>query len=135
MYWLKLQPETVLAGELLDLLDEISHGRIQFVFVEVKDANAGLPNIALIAWYGEGVPEDACGLFIQGLDQAYRCYFSQGYHIQASTPTDQDLTPDSSTQPSARLCPRRRSAASTSALLFCEIRTSPHPNLYPCSES
>ncbi len=37
-------------GELEDLLEDFSEGRIQFAFVKVKDPNTGLPKYALIAW-------------------------------------------------------------------------------------
>ncbi|KAI5277452.1 hypothetical protein KEM54_005006, partial [Ascosphaera aggregata] len=50
-------------GELADLLDEFSDGRIQFAFVKVRDPNSGLPKNALIAWCGEGVPERNKGYF------------------------------------------------------------------------
>jgi hypothetical protein len=37
-------------GELIDLVDEFSDGRIQFAFVKVKDPNTALPKNVLIAW-------------------------------------------------------------------------------------
>lgn len=37
-------------GELADLVDEFSDGRIQFAFVKVKDPNTTLPKCVLIAW-------------------------------------------------------------------------------------
>lgn len=37
-------------GELVDLIDEFSDGRIQFAFVKVKDPNTTLPKCVLIAW-------------------------------------------------------------------------------------
>lgn len=37
-------------GELLDLIEEFSDGRIQFAFVRVKDPNTSLPKFVLIAW-------------------------------------------------------------------------------------
>lgn len=37
-------------GELADLMDEFSDGRIQFGFVKVKDPNTSLPKCVLIAW-------------------------------------------------------------------------------------
>jgi hypothetical protein len=37
-------------GELLDLIDEFSDGRIQFAFLKVKDPNTSLPKNVLIAW-------------------------------------------------------------------------------------
>lgn len=40
-------------GELEDLLEDFSEGRIQFAFVKVKDPNTGLPKYALIAWVSD----------------------------------------------------------------------------------
>lgn len=37
-------------GEIIDLIDEFSDGRIQFAFVKVKDPNTSLPKNVLIAW-------------------------------------------------------------------------------------
>lgn len=39
-----------LEGELVDLIDEFSDGRIQFAFVKVKDPNTALPKNVLIGW-------------------------------------------------------------------------------------
>ena len=39
-------------GELIDLIEEFSEGRIQFAFCKVKDPNTGLPKSVLIAWVG-----------------------------------------------------------------------------------
>lgn len=50
-------------GELIDLIEEFSDGRVQFAYVKVKDSNTGLPKNALIAWCGEGVPERTKGYF------------------------------------------------------------------------
>jgi hypothetical protein len=41
---------TCAEGELLDLVDEFSDGRIQFAFVKIKDPNTSLPKNVLIAW-------------------------------------------------------------------------------------
>jgi len=56
LQWLRVVrrcKETLLTsaeGELLDLIDEFSDGRIQFAFVKVKDPNSSLPKNVLIAW-------------------------------------------------------------------------------------
>jgi len=42
--------EKIVEGELVDLVDEFSDGRIQFAFVKVKDSNSGLPKSVLIGW-------------------------------------------------------------------------------------
>ena len=37
-------------GELEQLNEDFSEGRIQFAFLKIKDPNTGLPKHALIAW-------------------------------------------------------------------------------------
>ena len=41
-------------GELVDLIEDFSEGRVQFAFVKVKDPNSGLPKNVLIAWVSNG---------------------------------------------------------------------------------
>ena len=54
-------------GELVDLIDEFSDGRVQFAFAKVKDPNTTLPKSVLIGWCGEGVPERTKGYFTSHL--------------------------------------------------------------------
>lgn len=42
--------DTYSEGELVDLIDEFSDGRIQFAFLKIKDQNTTLPKTVLIAW-------------------------------------------------------------------------------------
>ncbi|KEF59042.1 uncharacterized protein A1O9_03885 [Exophiala aquamarina CBS 119918] len=79
-------------GELVDLVDEFSDGRIQFAFVKVKDSNSGLPKSALIAWCGEGVPERTKGYFGSHLTSVAKLL--HGYHVQITARSDRDLTPE-----------------------------------------
>ncbi|KAJ9647611.1 actin binding protein [Knufia peltigerae] len=79
-------------GELIDLVDEFSDGRIQFAFVKVKDSNTGLPKCALIAWCGEGVPERTKGYFTSHMNTAAKLF--HGYHVQITARSDRDLTPE-----------------------------------------
>ncbi|KAI5285850.1 hypothetical protein KEM55_000487 [Ascosphaera atra] len=51
------------SGELADLVEEFSDGRIQFAFFKVRDPNTQLPKTLLIAWCGDGVPERNKGYF------------------------------------------------------------------------
>lgn len=37
-------------GELVDLIDEFSDGRVQFALTKVKDPNTALPKNVLIGW-------------------------------------------------------------------------------------
>ena len=37
-------------GELSDLIEDFSEGRVQFAFVKVKDPNTTLPKYVLIGW-------------------------------------------------------------------------------------
>ena len=59
--------DDVSEGELVDLIDEFSDGRIQFAFAKVKDPNTTLPKSVLIGWCGEGVPERTKGYFTSHL--------------------------------------------------------------------
>ena len=59
---------TSLEGELIDLIDEFSDGKIQFAFAKVKDPNTSLFKNVLIAWCGEGVPERTKGYFTSHLN-------------------------------------------------------------------
>ncbi|KAF2187106.1 hypothetical protein K469DRAFT_629987 [Zopfia rhizophila CBS 207.26] len=79
-------------GELLDLIDEFSDGRIQFAFVKVKDPNTTLPKCVLIAWCGEGVPERTKGYFGSHLGVVSKLL--HGYHVQVTARSDADLTPE-----------------------------------------
>ena len=54
-------------GELVDLIDEFSDGRVQFAYAKVKDPNTTLPKSILIGWCGEGVPERTKGYFTSHL--------------------------------------------------------------------
>lgn len=40
----------IIEGELIDLIEDFSEGRIQFAFVKVKDSNTTLPKYVLIGW-------------------------------------------------------------------------------------
>jgi hypothetical protein len=79
-------------GELLDLIDEFSDGRIQFAFVKVKDSNTGLPKCALVAWCGEGVPERTKGYFTSHMNTTAKLL--HGYHVQITARSDRDLSPE-----------------------------------------
>ncbi|KAE8359394.1 hypothetical protein BDV27DRAFT_136202 [Aspergillus caelatus] len=77
-------------GELTDLIDEFSEGKIQFAFVKVTDPNTGLPKSVLIAWCGEGVPERTKGYFTSHLSAVSKLL--HGYHVQITARADGDLT-------------------------------------------
>jgi hypothetical protein len=44
-----------LEGELLDLIEEFSDGRIQFAFLKIKDPNTTLPKNILISWVTQAI--------------------------------------------------------------------------------
>ncbi|OBT61326.1 hypothetical protein VE03_09540 [Pseudogymnoascus sp. 23342-1-I1] len=79
-------------GELQDLIEDFSEGRIQFAFVKVKDSNSGLPKSVLIGWCGEGVPERTKGYFTSHLAAVSKIL--HGYHVQVTARSDRDLTPE-----------------------------------------
>ncbi|KAL8798631.1 MAG: hypothetical protein Q9182_006506 [Xanthomendoza sp. 2 TL-2023] len=85
-----------LEGDLAELIDEFSDGRVQFAFVRVKDPNTTLPKFVLIAWCGEGVPERTKGYFTNHLAAVSKVLY--GYHVQVTARSDRDLTPESIVQ-------------------------------------
>jgi len=87
-----LSVQTTGEGELADLIEEFSDGRIQFAFVKVKDPNTTLPKSVLIAWCGEGVPERTKGYFTSHLNAVAKVL--HGYHVQVTARSDRDLTPE-----------------------------------------
>lgn len=87
-----LKVQTTGEGELLDLIEEFSDGRIQFAFVKVKDPNTTLPKSVLVAWCGEGVPERTKGYFTSHLNAVSKVL--HGYHVQITARSDRDLTPE-----------------------------------------
>jgi hypothetical protein len=47
-------------GELIDLIEDFSEGRVQFAFVKVKDPNTTLPKYVLIGWVSPKVAGYSC---------------------------------------------------------------------------
>ncbi|RKF56364.1 putative actin binding protein [Erysiphe neolycopersici] len=80
-------------GELQDLVEEFSEGRIQFAFVKIKDSNTQLPKNILIGWCGEGVPERTKGYFTSHLAVVSKIF--HGYHVQITARSEGDLSPES----------------------------------------
>lgn len=71
-------------GELVDLIDEFSDGRVQFAFLKVKDPNTTLPKYVLIGWCGEGVPERTKGYFTSHLAAVSKTLHVGGLIIRLS---------------------------------------------------
>ncbi|KAI1074030.1 hypothetical protein F5B20DRAFT_472236 [Whalleya microplaca] len=78
-------------GELEELIEDFSEGRVQFAFLKIKDPNTGLPKYALIAWCGGGVPERTKGYFTSHLNAVSKVL--HGYHVQITARSDTDLEP------------------------------------------
>ncbi|TVY49398.1 Drebrin-like protein [Lachnellula occidentalis] len=97
-------------GELLDLIEDFSEGRVQFAFVKVQDPNTTLPKYVLIGWCGEGVPERTKGYFTSHLAAVSKIL--HGYHVQITARSDRDLTPESITQKVADASGSKYSAGS-----------------------
>jgi len=98
-------------GELIDLIEDFSEGRVQFAFVKVKDPNTTLPKYVLIGWCGEGVPERTKGYFTSHLAAVSKIL--HGYHVQVTARSDRDLTPESIVQKVADASGAKYSAGST----------------------
>ncbi|KAI0485182.1 hypothetical protein GGR56DRAFT_662952 [Xylariaceae sp. FL0804] len=88
-----LKVQTTGEGELEELIEDFSEGRIQFAFLKIKDPNTGLPKFALIAWCGGGVPERTKGYFTSHLNAVSKVL--HGYHVQITARSDSDLEPAS----------------------------------------
>jgi hypothetical protein len=114
-------------GELADLIDEFSDGKIQFSFLKIKDSNTGLPKSVLIAWCGEGVPERVKGYFTGHVSAVAKVL--HGYHVQITARSDRDLTPESIVQKVADSSGSKYSAGSNApvanAALAPPIATKP----------
>lgn len=80
-------------GELVDLIDEFSDGRVQFAYAKVQDPNTKLPKSVLIGWCGEGVPERTKGYFTSHLTAVSKVLHA--YHVQVTARSDRDLSPES----------------------------------------
>uniref|UniRef100_A0A0B7KMC0 SH3 domain-containing protein n=1 Tax=Bionectria ochroleuca TaxID=29856 RepID=A0A0B7KMC0_BIOOC len=78
-------------GELSDLIEDFSEGRVQYAFVKVKDPNSGLPKYILIAWCGGGVPERTKGYFTSHTAAVSKIL--HGYHVQITARSESDLEP------------------------------------------
>ncbi|KAI2616478.1 hypothetical protein GGR54DRAFT_649315 [Hypoxylon sp. NC1633] len=86
-----LKVQSTGSGELDDLIEDFSEGRIQFAFLKIKDPNTGLPKHALIAWCGGGVPERTKGYFTSHLNAVSKVL--HGYHVQITARSDSDVEP------------------------------------------
>lgn len=91
-----LKVQTTGEGELIDLIEDFSDGRIQFAFVKVKDSNSGLPKNVLICWCGEGVPERTKGYFTSHMTAVAKLL--HGYHVQVTARSSEHLTPETIVQ-------------------------------------
>ncbi|KAM0437459.1 hypothetical protein ACHAPT_001821 [Fusarium lateritium] len=100
-------------GELADLIEDFSEGRIQFAFAKVKDPNSGLPKSILIAWCGGGVPERTKGYFTSHLAAVSKVL--HGYHVQITARSESDLEIDSIMQKVADASGAKYSAGSSGA--------------------
>jgi hypothetical protein len=100
-------------GELAELVEEFSEGRIQFAFARVKDPNSGLPKNVLIAWCGGGVPERTKGYFTSHAAAVSKVL--HGYHVQITARSDADLAPEDIMQKVADASGAKYSAGTSTA--------------------
>ncbi|KAI5808181.1 hypothetical protein DFH27DRAFT_544764 [Peziza echinospora] len=80
-------------GELSELIEEFSEGKVQFAFVKVTDTNTGLAKFVLIGWCGEGVPERVKGYFNGHMAAISKVL--HGYHVQITARSEAHLSPES----------------------------------------
>lgn len=100
-------------GELSELFEDFSEGRVQYAFVKVKDPNSGLPKMILVAWCGGGVPERTKGYFTSHTAAVAKVL--HGYHVQITARSDSDLDPASIMQKVADASGSKYSAGSSAA--------------------
>ncbi|CDS81937.1 related to Drebrin F [Sporisorium scitamineum] len=86
-----LRVQVVENGDLDDLNEEFSDGRIQYAFARVKDPNTQLPKFALINWCGEGVPENRKGLF--ATHSSAVAQYLKAYHVSINARSEADVDP------------------------------------------
>ena len=86
-----LRVQVVENGDLDDLNEEFSDGRIQYAFARVKDPNTQLPKFALINWCGEGVPENRKGLF--ATHSSAVAQYLKAYHVSINARSEGDVDP------------------------------------------
>lgn len=86
-----LRVQVVENGDLDDLNEEFSDGRIQYAFARVKDPNTQLPKFALINWCGEGVPENRKGLF--ATHSSAVAQYLRAYHVSINARSEADVDP------------------------------------------
>ncbi|RXG47974.1 hypothetical protein VDGE_04401 [Verticillium dahliae] len=120
-------------GELADLIEDFSEGRIQFAFVKVKDPNSGLPKYALIAWCGGGVPERTKGYFTTHTAAVSKIL--HGYHVQITARSDSDLEPESIVKKIADASGAKYSAGASSTASPAPPPVASKPVFNPTSSS
>ncbi|CAI6099958.1 unnamed protein product [Clonostachys chloroleuca] len=98
-------------GELSDLIEDFSEGRVQYAFVKVKDPNSGLPKYILIAWCGGGVPERTKGYFTSHTAAVSKIL--HGYHVQITARSESDLEPQAVMEKVANASGAKYSAGSS----------------------
>ncbi|PWZ03488.1 hypothetical protein BCV70DRAFT_155405 [Testicularia cyperi] len=86
-----LRVQVVENGDLEDLNEEFSDGRIQYAFARIKDPNTQLPKFALINWCGEGVPENRKGLF--ATHSSAVAQYLKAYHVSINARSEADVDP------------------------------------------
>ncbi|KAJ5162471.1 hypothetical protein N7492_007863 [Penicillium capsulatum] len=118
-------PQVFTEGELEDLIEEFSEGRVQFAYVKVTDPNTGLPKNVLIAWCGEGVPERTKGYFTSHLASVSK--FLHGYHVQITARADGDLSPEGIVQRVADSSGSKYSAESQAPIASAASSSAPRP--------
>lgn len=123
--WSRLTRCPLLEGELSDLVEDFSDGRIQFAFVKVKDPNTGLPKFALIAWCGGGVPERTKGYFTTHTAAVSKVL--HGYHVQITARSDADLEPETIVKKIADASGAKYSAGSSATSSAAASTASPKP--------
>ncbi|KAK9475515.1 uncharacterized protein V1510DRAFT_358756 [Dipodascopsis tothii] len=80
------------AGGLDEFADELSDGRVQYVFARTLNPYTGQDRLILIGWCGEGVPERAKGYFNSHLEAVAKLL--SAHNVKFTARSEEDIEPD-----------------------------------------
>jgi outer membrane biosynthesis protein TonB len=85
----KLKLDSTGTGDIDELREELSDGKVQYAAYRVMDEKSGLGKVVFINWVGEGVPESR-----KGITSAHVTKIAQllkGFHVQVNARNENDL--------------------------------------------
>lgn len=79
-------------GDLEEMVEELSGGKVMYAFIQVTDPNTQLPKNVLVNWAGEGVPPKQKGAYARHTPDVAR--FLRGAHVTINARSEMDLDED-----------------------------------------